>query len=78
METTQRLAKDIEAKKADIEAKKAELTTLLQPHAVAERRESELLQALRKLTASDEEQAADAAAKLDGVDCGDLPLGTVH
>jgi hypothetical protein len=67
MYATQKLAKEIEGKRA-------ELTTLLQRHAIAEQRETALMQALRKLTASEEEQEAEAAAKANGAGCGHLPL----
>jgi hypothetical protein len=82
MHTTQRLAEQIEARKAElatlIEARKADLTTLVQRHAEAEKRESERLRALRKLTTTEEEAATAEAARLDGLGCGELTLGSVH
>jgi FtsZ-binding cell division protein ZapB len=60
IQTTQRLAQEIEATKA-------KLATLMQEHRGAERRESELMRALRKLTMTPEEvEKAEAAAKSNG------------
>jgi aspartate oxidase len=62
IQTTQRVAQEIEATKA-------KLATLMQEHRGAERRESELMRALRKLTMTPEEveaAEAQAAAKSNG------------
>jgi hypothetical protein len=78
MRTTQRLAKDIEAAKAalakEIETRKAALAAMVQKLAYFERRESECLRALRKLTMTEEEQEAQAAAKANGAGCAELRL----
>jgi hypothetical protein len=55
MQTTQRLAKEIEAEKA-------KLATLIEQHAAAEKRESELLRELRKVARPPEEADAEAEA----------------
>jgi hypothetical protein len=62
IETTQRLAKEIETAKTA-------LAGLMRRHAEAEKRESELMRALRKLTAPPEEAEAEAAAA-NGIDSG--------
>ncbi len=54
METTQRLAKELEAAKAA-------LVSLMQRHAEAEKRESELLRELRRIARTPEEAEAEAA-----------------
>jgi len=76
MRTTQRLAKEIAAAKAalakEIETRNVALAALVQEHFEAEQHESELMRALRKLTANEEAEQA-VAAKVDGPD-----LPTLH
>jgi hypothetical protein len=76
--TTKRCAKEIEeakaAAKAAAEAADAKLALLMQRHAFAEKRESECLRTLRKLTMTEEEQEAQAAAKANGAGCAELRL----
>jgi len=58
------------------------IATLIKQHEEAEKRESELNRQLRALTATEEEQEAQAAAKANGADCGELsatpPTSSVH
>jgi hypothetical protein len=78
MRTTQRLAKEIEAAKValakEIETRNAALAALVQKHFVAEQRESECMRKLRALTATEEEQEAQAVAKANGAGCTELRL----
>jgi hypothetical protein len=76
--TTKRCAKEIEetkaAAKAAADAAEAKLAKLMQVHRAAEQRESECLRTLRKLTMTEEEQEAQAAAKANGTGCAELRL----
>ena len=78
MQATQRLAKEIEAAKLalaeEIERRDVRLAVLVQKHAEAERRESLFMRKLRALTATEEEQEAQAIAKANGAGCAELPL----
>jgi hypothetical protein len=67
---TKRYAKAIETAKAEAkaaaEAADVKIADLVEHHAQAEQRESELMRALRKLTMTPEEAEAEATAKLNG------------
>jgi hypothetical protein len=70
---TEQLAQAIERVKADIETAKAKLTTLIEQHSQAEKRRTEAMCALIKLTGEVQAAATEAAAKHNGA--GDQAAG---
>jgi hypothetical protein len=72
MGTTKRLAREIEEAKTKLDAAKTALAAVVQGHADAEKRESELMRKLRNLTT--EESEGSVAAKANGSGTERLPL----
>jgi hypothetical protein len=79
MQSTRKLAQQIEDKKLTIELEKEALAKLQDALVAAEQRESELSRKLRSLHLTEDERAEVAAAELEGLDCAELDLDTtVH